>query len=291
MSDELFIAVDGGASTTRVRVVDRSGKIAERQAGASSLTLLGAGAWGVIRGALKDAGIGEEQLGRARIGLGLAGANDRRQRETFLAAAPKVAGLALATDAYTALIGAHAGAPSAIVIAGTGSVGCRLLPDGRLRLVGGWGFPVGDEGSGAWIGWRALGSALMALDGRVPDSPLAKAVREHCGQWRDDLLHWLRGAPSTRYAELAPIVLAHAAKGDAGAVALLTAAGHQLDRLASALDSSRAVPLALLGGLAAPLAPYLPPALTSWARAPRGDALDGALALARGEAPPERLQP
>jgi len=291
MNEELFIAVDGGASSTRVRVADQRGPRAERSAGASSLTLLGAEAWSVIRGALTEAGVDEAQLGRAHLGLGLAGANDRRQREAFLAAAPRVAGLALATDAYAALLGAHAGAPGAIVIAGTGSVGCRLLPDGRLRLVGGWGFPVGDEGSGAWIGWRAIGLALKALDGRAPDGPMARAVREHCGQWRDDLLDWLRGARSTRYAELAPLVLAHAAAGETAAVALLAEAGRELDGLASALDPTRATPLALLGGLAGPLAPYLPPALTQWARPPRGDALDGALRLARGEAPPERLLP
>jgi glucosamine kinase len=289
MVEDFFIAVDGGASTTRVLVADRSGQRAQAKAGASSLTLLGAKAWDVIRAAIAKAGVDDQHLAQARIGLGLAGANDRRQREAFLAAAPRFASVSLATDAYTALLGAHGGGPGAIVIAGTGSVGCRLLPDGRLRLVGGWGFPVGDEGSGAWIGWRAIALALRALDGRAPDSALTRALRAHCGTWRDDILAWLREARSTRYAELAPLVLKHS--GDADARALLEAAGRELDLLAVALDPARATPLALLGGLAGPLEPYLPSALRAWAKPPRGDALAGALSLAKGEAPPERLVP
>ena len=82
MGEDLFIAVDGGASTTRVLVAGGDGQRAQATGGASSLTLLGANAWGVIRAAIAKAGVDDQRLAQARIGLGLAGANDRRQRET-----------------------------------------------------------------------------------------------------------------------------------------------------------------------------------------------------------------
>ena len=62
-------------------------------------------------------------------------------RAAFLAAAPSAAGVSLATDAHTAALGAHGGAPGAVIAVGTGSVGYRLHADGSAKLVGGWGFP------------------------------------------------------------------------------------------------------------------------------------------------------
>ena len=124
--------------------------------------------------------------------------------------------------------------------------------------------------------------------GRPPEG-LYRALLGHCGPDRAALLAWLHGAPSTKYAELAPMVLEHAGRGDPAAGVLAREAGREIDRLALALDRSRRAPLALVGGLAAPLAPYLPAELAGWVRPPLGDGLDGALLLAKGEAPEERL--
>ncbi len=243
---------------------------------------------GALAPVLDDRGI--PHLRDARFGLGLAGANSAVLRAAFLAAAPSAAAVSLATDAHTAVLGAHGGAPGAVIAVGTGSVGYRLNADGSANLVGGWGFPVGDEGSGAWLGRRAIGGALRVLGGGgPPPEGLHRALLDHCGPDRDALLAWLHGAPSTKYAELAPMVLEQAGQGDPAAMALARDAGREIDRLALALDRSRRAPLALTGGLAAPLTPYLPAELAGWARPSLGDALDGALLLAKGEAPEERL--
>ncbi len=228
----------------------------------------------------------------ARFGLGLAGANSAGLRAAFLAVAPSAAAVSLATDAHTAVLGAHGGAPGAVIAVGTGSVGYRLHADGSAKLVGGWGFPVGDEGSGAWLGRRAIGGALRVLDGGgPPPEGLHCALLNRCGPDRDALLAWLHGARSAKYAKLAPMVLEHAGRGDSAAMALARDAGREIDRLALALDRSRRAPLALTGGLAAPLTPYLPAELAGWVRPPLGDALDGALLLAMGEAPEEKPAP
>lgn len=244
----------------------------------------------MIQGALAEF---KSQLGPledAHFGLGLAGAIGAAPRAAFLAAAPKTASLSLATDAYTSVLGAHGGAPGAVIAVGTGSVGCRLFADGTAKLAGGWGFPVGDEGSGAWLGRRALAHALRVLDeDDVPPQGLTQSVLAHCGPGRDALRAWLKGAASTQYAELAPVVMTLASSNDPGAVGLALVAGFEIDRLALALDPAREAPFSIIGGLAEPLAPYLPAELTQWAQAPKGDALDGAMLLARGDAPPEQI--
>src|SRR6185503_621643 len=101
------------------------------------------------------------------LGLGLAGAVAPHLAAAFFRAAPDYALIVLETDARTALVGAHEGRPGAIVVVGTGAVGEALHADGRRISVSGWGFPVGDEGSGAWLGLRAMREAQRALDGRA----------------------------------------------------------------------------------------------------------------------------
>lgn len=309
MASALFLAIDGGASTTRLALYDAAGgRLGLTMTGPTSLTLKGAAAWQTIMAGLETlcTASGTDVaavLPRLRVGVGLAGANAATLRAAFLAAAPDVAAVHMATDSYIAALGAHGGGPGAIVIVGTGSAGYRIFADrgdrlagDRLaggRLVGGWGFPVDDAGSGGWLGWRAIGEALQVVDGRWREPPggtgLHQAVLDHCGRDRAALLDWLHRAPSTRYGELAPIVLRLADAGDPAAQRLAGAAGAAIERIARALDPAGQTPLALVGGLAEPLAPYLPASLAAWARPPQAEALAGALMLARGEAPAELL--
>ena len=58
-------------------------------------------------------------------------------------------------DAYAACVGAFSGGVGGIVIAGTGSIGLAVV-GGERHMVGGWGFQLGDHGSGAWVGHHAV---------------------------------------------------------------------------------------------------------------------------------------
>ena len=297
MAKTLYVAVDGGATRTGMALYDAAGRrLAVRHLGPTSLILKVHTTWRDLSSALDallvEAGFDPASAREGCVaGLGLAGVNNETMRRAFLDAAPTLAGLRVATDAYIAALGAHGGRPGAVVAVGTGSVGYRIYGDGRARMVGGWGFPVDDVGSGAWLGHQAILQSLRVLDGRDPEAPtdFHRAVLDHLGGSREAIVDWLDAAHSTDYAGLAPIVLAHADAVEPYARRLALAAGAEIDRLAAALDPAREVPLALHGGLAAPLEPYLPEALTSWMRPPRGDPLSGALLLARGEALEERF--
>ncbi len=236
-------------------------------------------------------GFATDDFSAIHFGIGLAGVNNAAQRARFIEAAPTMGALHLATDAYIAALGAHNGAPGAIVIVGTGSVGYRIEASGRSRFVGGWGFPVGDEGSGAWLGRAALAQAVHVVEDRYPGqaTEMHRALIERCGHSRDDIMNWLLGASSTEYAQLAPLVIECAGRGDVAAVQLATAAGVEIDALAVALDPGRRVPLALVGGLAQPITPYLPRLLQDWIQEPHDEPIAGALLLAQGRVPEERL--
>ena len=138
---------------------------------------------------------------------------------------------------YTTLLGAHGGAHGVIVALGTGSVAAAFDGDGECRVASGFGYPSGDEASGAWLGLRAIVHAQQALDGRAPNDDLAQALLAHTGAHdRDSLVVWLCEANQTAYARLAPIVVAH--RTHPFAARLLGEAGVEVGKMIAALDPS-----------------------------------------------------
>lgn len=291
---EFLIGVDGGGSGTRVRLAridQHHTEIAEGASGPSGLMHGIGNAWAAVDAAVAQAfaaaALAVAPRSAMAIGLGLAGVHNKQWAAQFVAANPGYAHVALESDGHTTVLGAHDGAAGAIIALGTGSVGEIKLADGRHVEVGGWGFPAGDEASGAWIGLHAINHLQQSFDGRLAANAFADDVAQACGAGtakdaasREIIQQWLAQASQTRYAQLARVVLRHAASDDA-ARAILHAAGLQVERMAHALDASGVLPIALCGGLAAPLRPYLPPALLARIVPARGDSAAGALRLIR----------
>lgn len=280
------IGVDGGGTSTRARVVHRSGVVVgEGKAGASGLMQGTPQAWRHIAQAITLAVQGRLQVdwpvptpANCALGLGLAGANNADWYAECLAANPGYTRLVLASDAVTALLGAHQGAPGALVIMGTGAIGLALQANGRRTTTGGWGFPCGDEGSGADLGLQAVNLTQRAVDGRHASTPLTRDVYETLGGTPESLLAWCGAARQFEYATLAPKVFVHAAH-DAEAARLLARAAQSLEALATALDPAHTLPLAVAGSIAQRLLPRLSPAIAQRVVPAQGDAMDGALAL------------
>lgn len=289
MNEDLFlIGVDGGGTGTRIVLADAHGReLAQAASGPSGLGLGVERAWQAIAAGCADA---FAQAGaaldwsRCVLGCGLAGVNNRDWLAAFLAQAPALAGLAVESDAYTTLLGAHGSAYGVIVALGTGSVAAAAdRDDGEFRTVSGYGFPSGDEASGAWLGVRAIVHAQHALDGRGPNDDLAQALLAHVGAHdRDELVVWLCEANQTAYASLARLVIAH--RAHPFAARLLGEAGLQIGKMIAALDPSGALPIALCGGLGAPLREYVPQIYQARLREPLSDSAHGGLQLAQRQA-------
>jgi glucosamine kinase len=265
------LGVDGGGTHTRLRWCDAQGQlVGEGHAGASALGQGPEQAWASIQFALQNvarqAGMAAPNWGDCALGVGLSGASSPVLAHTFLAADPGCALLALDSDGLAALLGAHGGAPGALMIAGTGSVGEVLRPDGSHHQVGGWGWQLGDEGSGAWLG--SLAEAVLAQARSQTRLGAANAA----------LLAWCAAAGQRAYADLAPLVFMQAEQ-DAAAAELLERTVVELNDLALALDSSGSLPLVLSGSIATRLQPRLAPAVLARCVPAKADALAGALQL------------
>jgi glucosamine kinase len=280
---EFLIGVDGGGSGTRVRLACADGvELAEGSSGPSGLMHGIANAWASVEDAaamaFSLAGLEFPAKANIAIGLGLAGVHNKQWAAEFVAANPGYAKVALETDGHTTVLGAHCGQAGAIIALGTGSVGEIKLADGRHVEVGGWGFPAGDEASGAWMGLRAINHVQQVLDGRAPANAFATDVANACGGERDAIQNWLAKATQTNYAQLARIVLQHGANNETARLILLEA-GREVEIMANALDTTGALPIALCGGLAAPLRPYMPVSMLKRIVTPQGDSAAGALRL------------
>lgn len=280
---EFLIGVDGGGSGTRVRLARADGVELAEGAGGPSGLLHGIGnAWAAVEDAaaqaFRAAGLATPARSQVAIGLGLAGVHNKQWAAEFVAANPGYAQVALESDGHTTVLGAHRGVPGAIIALGTGSVGEIKLADGSHREVGGWGFPAGDEASGAWMGLRAVNHVQQVIDGRMPASAFATDIANACGGERNAIQNWLAKATQTSYAQLARIVVQHGERDDTARRILLDA-GREVEIMANALDASGTLPIALCGGLAAPLRPYMPTPMLQRIVTPQGDSAAGALRL------------
>lgn len=285
MGERLLIGVDGGGTKCRVRIRDEDGRlVGEGLGGPANIRVDPAAAWASIlaacRSALAAAGRPERDLAAADAGLGLAGAARQEAIDRMLALPHPFRRLAMNTDAHIAWLGAFGGAEGAILIVGTGSVGYGCL-QGRPVYIGGRGFHISDDGSGAVLGRELLRRTIWAYDGRAAMTDLVRAVIERFGGNPEAMVDWSNGARPVDYASFAPLIFDHARQGDALGVELVTAAAADVGRIGARLLDLGAPRICLFGGLAEPLKPWLPRSLIEVTVEPLADALDGAIMLAQ----------
>jgi glucosamine kinase len=167
--------------------------------------------------------------------------------------------IAVVDDARIALRGAIAAGDGIVLIAGTGSIAYAEIGDRRYRT-GGYGYLLGDEGSGYAIGLAALRLLLRSYDGRASADALTQALAARIGATsHGEVLAYVyeNAAPVATVAALAPTVLHLAAEGDRSASAIVQNAAIALfDMLRGLAAMTQAhpaagceLPLALRGGL------------------------------------------
>jgi len=230
--------------------------------------------------ALRSAGLDEQSLQHSHAGLGLAGAGIKNACDRLLLEKLPFASMVLETDAYVAWLGAHQGGDGAIVILGTGSCGLALI-NGRRIGVAGWGSEVSDEAGGQRMGREALRRALWAFDGRAEKTALSTAILDRFGWDPAKIVRFASRATPALYAELAPLVLHYASAQDPLAVTLVQETAEAAVTMINRLVDVGSPAISLVGGLAEPLMPWLPPRIRNLITEPQSDPLDGGILMAR----------
>jgi glucosamine kinase len=282
---KLYLGIDGGGTGCRGRLETPAGEVLGQGLSGPATTRLGIeAAWASLmtaaRAALDEAGIAPAAHRSIHVGVGVAGLGRKGAREALERMPHGFARIDFVTDALAACLGAHSGEDGAIVIAGTGSVGIGRV-GGRDLKVGGYGFPISDEGSGADLGLQAVRLALRAHDERIARTALLAEVMQRFKDDPAEAVAWMDQASATDYATFAPLVMRHANQGDAAGRRIVQNAAEQIDGLVRALFDQGAPHVALLGGLSSALEPWLSPDVRRRLKPADGDAVSGAIILAK----------
>ena len=284
----LLLGVDGGGTRCRARLCDLPGLVlGEGIAGPANIRFGLEESFAAVLDATRQcfagAGLSPDALKRTTACLAVAGASEpvdlaaaRQYRHPFDRAV-------VTTDAHAACVGAHQGGDGGVIIVGTGSVGWGVMGERQVR-VGGWGFPVSDEGSGAWLGFEILRRTLWAYDGRIDMRGLPVRVMDEFNGNPHEIVRLMGHARPRDFGRFAPFVVEFASEDDAIAVELMQLAAGHIDVMAARLEELGVTRIALSGGLAASLEGWLAPATRDRLVPAAGDALSGALLLARAEA-------
>jgi glucosamine kinase len=284
----LFLGIDGGGTRCRARLCAPSGaRLGEGIAGPANIRLgmdeSFAAVMQATRQCLTEARLSTPDLARITACLALAGASEPAELAAARACKHSFRDAVFTTDAHAACVGAHGGRDGGVIIAGTGSIGWAMLAR-RQHRVGGWGLDVSDEGSGAWLGREVLRHVLWAHDGRTRRTALLDAVFDRFQRDPHAIVRFASEARPREFGTFAPLVVEHARHNDPAGVALMQHAAAHIDRLAERLIALGAARLALVGGLAPHLEQWVSSSTRMRLVLPEGDALDGALTLARAAA-------
>jgi N-acetylglucosamine kinase-like BadF-type ATPase len=246
------LGLDIGGTHTRARLVRDDAVLAEAEGGSASLTAAGRQqAETALTAILSQLGLRQASLDAVCAGSAGSGSGDARAfLQARLAPLTRHGTVIVVNDVALVLPAAGVGDGIAVV-AGTGS-NCVGRHAGRERAVGGWGYLLGDEGSGYWIVKQAVRELLRRHDDEAPPGPLTGDLLDAvgCPDQRTLLQRFYDDPRPDTWAAHVPTVLS--TKDPFGAE-ILDRAAQALAGLAAScsrrLDAPPGLPVVLAGGL------------------------------------------
>lgn len=254
-----YIGVDGGGTKTRFALFEKDGKrVGEIVLGTCHFAQIGFEAVGSLIKEGVDTLLDENKLEKEHVvvGLGLAGyGREQKVRsalETSLEEALVDYLYVLANDVEVALYGALGGEDGIVIISGTGSIAFAKQGDETIRC-GGWGYLLGDEGSGYDMGRKTLSAFAKQADGRLPRGPLYDIIMQFYSLEHDfDLISKVVNNPSReQIASFSRFAFEAAKASDESAFEIFEACAKELATLANTLanDLVGEIPLSYIGGV------------------------------------------
>lgn len=288
MSITFFLGVDGGGTGSRAVLEDASGRELARvdDGGAANVATDMARASEVLtdlaRRTFAAAGLGQAEMDQTYAVLGLAGSNVVASNAPVEDAVP-CAHVHVTNDPDTVLAGALGDADGFVAGPGTGSFFIAQIGGETIRT-GGWGFKLGDEASGARMGRRLLTLTIHAHDHMRAHSDL---TREILAEFEDDpskIVQFANSSTPRDFGQFARRVVKAAKAGDEVALLLMQEGADWIADVVRVQGYQPGMKVVLWGGLGQTYIPYLPDEIKADLTEPLGDALSGAIRIARARA-------
>ena len=302
------LGLDAGGTKTVCLLADARGLVVARaRAGGANLQAAGELEVEKVLHAVMEEALADRAIVPAAICLGIAGVDRDDDAAVIVGIMRRIgykARFRVVNDALIALVAGAADNPGVVIIAGTGSIAYGRNARGEAARAGGWGYVLGDEGSGYWIGRQALRAVVRAADGRGRPTSLTPRILSHFEVMRPEELVrevYHRNLKPSALAAIARHVQEACAENDsvarsildAGAAELVASAGSVIRQLEM---GDQSFPVFLAGGIFQAV-PWLASELTrrvpelaprchvaALEREPACGAVHLALADARGEA-------
>ena len=255
------LGIDAGGSKTVALVADGNGRIVgEGRAGGANLQTDGELQVEKVLHEVIELAMHGRHVPPDAVCLGMAGV-DRDSDGRVIREIVRRLGFRhnalIVNDALIALVAGAGASPGVVVISGTGSIAYGVSHRGLAARAGGWGPTLGDEGSGYWIGRRALEAVVRDGDGRGPRTALTQKVLEYLSLPKPEMLIseiYHRPHGRRAIASLAPLVDQAREDGDLVAAEIMidaadelaTAAGSVITRLEMRGEQ---FPILLAGGI------------------------------------------
>ena len=222
------LAIDGGQTGTRLRLTDAARTVLVEHEAPGLLTDRPVLPQVAEYATALSTGSGHPVH---EVALGLSGLTPAASRPDVLLAAVAPLGVrtvALAHDSVSGYLAANGTETGAMLAVGTGVV-ILAVSETAVAKVDGWGYLVGDSGSGFWIGRSGLEAAMRAFDGRGEATVLEDAARERFGAL-DELYMVIQGDERrvSLVASFARTVIEAAAAGDVVALRIVHATAVEL---------------------------------------------------------------
>lgn len=229
VTDDPILGIDCGGTGTRAVLLQDGREIARYTEGPINALLHADGTARLAQMIVAS--------GASQVGIGLAGLRgpEAAYAVQYELADRTGAHVVVGDDTEAALLGAFGGEPGIVVLAGTGNNALGRDAQGTMARAGGYGFLLGDEGSGYWIAAQAIRTALRSHDRTGPYSPeIEEIVLSHFDEDFDAVVRRVHASPGSREI-VADLVPSLAASDDPSVDELFALAADHLVRLADAV--------------------------------------------------------
>jgi N-acetylglucosamine kinase-like BadF-type ATPase len=186
LREKVYIGVDGGGTSTVAIAMTESGKVLGRIVGeqtnynTSDMDTAKTNLKGTIDKLMDEYGIDDYEC----LSIGMSSLDYEPTKdfvESFVDGIFPSEKVVMHSDVYMALMGMTLGEPGIMIVSGTGSIGIATDQQGEVHVVGGWGYLLGDEGSGYDIALQGIDAALKSFEGLGETTILEERVLDFFG--------------------------------------------------------------------------------------------------------------
>lgn len=249
-----YLGIDAGASATKWALINESGRVASGVLEAMDGHLYRAASVERMQTVLNAIASETAEKKIASVFMGITGVSRdgsiEKEIDTVFACQSKVV-----SDIELAYRANFENGQGILLYAGTGSVAYAIDEKGFVHQIGGWGYLLGDEGAGYWIGKEAIRLALFQIESKneIKDTSLAGQILEkmNAHDW-DSVKGFVYSQDRSAIAALSRVVDSAASLGDSDAISILNKAAVHLANLVDRVDKQllrKSLPVKFTGGI------------------------------------------